>query len=69
MCENEWEVLNGKCGDIVNRAEACAASTDDRLVRPFGNIEVATAEVLLNLLERVDRLHQCSFIYNTTHGN
>jgi hypothetical protein len=49
--------MNGKCGDIVSRgcrAEACAASTDDGLVRPFGNIEVATAEVLLNLLERVD---------------
>jgi hypothetical protein len=49
MCENERE-----CGDIVSRAEACAASTDDVLVRPFGDIDVATAEVLLSSLERTN---------------
>ena len=38
--------MNGECGDIVSRAEACAtSSTDDGLVRPFGDIDVATAEV------------------------
>jgi hypothetical protein len=30
--------MNVECGDIlVSRAEACAASPDDDLVRPFGN--------------------------------
>jgi hypothetical protein len=43
MCENEWD-----SGDIVSRAEACAASTDDGSVRPFEDIGVATAEVLLH---------------------
>jgi hypothetical protein len=37
--------MNGECGDVVSRAEACAASPDDGLVRPFGDIDVATAEI------------------------
>jgi hypothetical protein len=37
--------MNGDCGDIVIRAEACAASPDDGLVRPFGDIDVVTAEL------------------------
>jgi hypothetical protein len=37
--------MNGECGDIVSQAEACAASTDHGLVRPFGDIDVAMAEV------------------------
>jgi hypothetical protein len=42
--------MNGECSDI---AETYAASPDDGLVRPFGDTDVATAEVLLNSLERI----------------
>jgi len=45
--------MNGECGDMVSRAEACVASTDDGLVCPFGDIDVVTAEILLNSLERI----------------
>jgi hypothetical protein len=39
----------------VSRAEACVASTNNGLVRPFGDIDVATAvEVLLNSLDRIN---------------
>jgi hypothetical protein len=44
--------MNGECGGIVSRAEACAASPDDGLVSrvlcPFGDIDVATVEVLFS---------------------
>jgi len=46
--------MNGECGDIVSRlgAEAWVVSTDDSLVCPFGGINMAAAEALLNSLER-----------------
>ena len=41
--------MKGECvGMIVSRVKACAASPDNGLVRPFGDIDVVTAEVLLN---------------------
>jgi hypothetical protein len=55
-CKIPWEIscarMNGECGDVVSRVEACAASPDDGLVRPFGDIDVATAGILLNSFER-----------------
>jgi hypothetical protein len=54
-CEIPWETscgrMNRECGDIVSRAEACAASADNGLVCHFGNTDVATAEALLNSLD------------------
>jgi hypothetical protein len=52
-CKIPRVISCGKCGDLVSRAEACAASPDYGLVFPFGDIDVATAEVLLNSLKRV----------------
>jgi hypothetical protein len=39
---------------MVGRAGACAASIDDGLMRLFRDINVATAEVVLNSLERIN---------------
>ena len=39
---------------MVSQAEACTASPDDGFVCPFGDIDVATAEVLLSFLERIN---------------
>lgn len=40
MCE-----MSGEYGDIVSRVEACAAYTDDGLVRPFGDIDMGTGSL------------------------
>lgn len=50
--------MNGESGDmiVVSRPEACATSTEDGLARFFGDIDVGTADVLLDsLVERIIR--------------
>ena len=52
--------MNGRRGDIVSQAKLCAASPDNRLARPFGNIDVAMAGILLLIgrLGEENRTHE-----------
>jgi hypothetical protein len=58
--------MNGEWADIVSRAEACAASTDDGLVHPFGDI---MNKIIGDKVCEKNELRAPLFLHNTMHGN